>query len=61
MPADHLPFVLQQHAERLGAGELVLVAPEEWARGELRIKTLETREEMTVRGVDELIRRAASH
>ena len=37
-----------QHAERCGAARLVLLAPEEWAEGAVRIKDLATREEVNV-------------
>lgn len=36
-------------AERCGAGRLVLVAPEEWEKGLVRVKDLEAREEMNVK------------
>lgn len=49
-PAHHL-----QHAEKLGAANLVLVAPDEWARGEFKVKELATREETTVAGVEGLL------
>ncbi len=35
-------------AERVGAKRLVLFAPDEWARGEVRVKDLESREESDV-------------
>ena len=37
-----------QHAERCGAARLVLLAPEEWAAGAVRIKDLATRDEVNV-------------
>ena len=37
-----------QHAERCGAARLVLLAPEEWAAGAVRVKDLATREEADV-------------
>ncbi len=43
-----------QHAERCGAARLVLLAPEEWARGEIKVKDLSSREERMVVGVEGL-------
>ncbi|KAL6777917.1 hypothetical protein ACKKBG_A16220 [Auxenochlorella protothecoides x Auxenochlorella symbiontica] len=43
-----------KHAERCGAARLVLLAPEEWARGEIKVKDLSSREERTVVGVEGL-------
>jgi histidyl-tRNA synthetase len=40
-------------AERVGARRLLLIAPDEWAKGLVRVKDLETREEMDV-SVDDL-------
>ena len=37
-----------KHAERVGAGRLVLVMPEEWGDGKVRIKDLESGEEADV-------------
>ncbi|KAK9839709.1 hypothetical protein WJX81_007688 [Elliptochloris bilobata] len=37
-----------KHAERCGAARLVLLAPEEWAAGAVRVKDLATREEVDV-------------
>ena len=37
-----------KHAERCGATRLVMVMPDEWAEGKVRIKNLETGEESTV-------------
>ncbi len=37
-----------QHAERCGAARLVLLAPDEWAAGAVRVKDLATREEADV-------------
>ena len=37
-----------KHAERCGATRLVMVMPDEWAEGKVRIKYLETGEESTV-------------
>ena len=37
-----------KHAERCGATRLVMVMPDEWAEGEVRIKDLDTGEESTV-------------
>jgi histidyl-tRNA synthetase len=37
-----------KHAERTGANRLVLVMPEEWAAGQVRIKDLASGEESTV-------------
>jgi histidyl-tRNA synthetase len=41
-------FVGPQQAERCNASRLVLVAPDEWANGEVRVKNLATREESNV-------------
>lgn len=35
-----------QQAERVGAGRLVIVAPDEWSKGLVRVKNLDTREEL---------------
>lgn len=43
-----------QQAERCNAARLVLVAPDEWERGMVRVKDLATREERDVR-VEELL------
>ena len=37
-----------KHAERCGADRLVMVMPDEWAAGNVRIKNLDTGEESTV-------------
>ena len=37
-----------KHAERCGAARLVMVMPDEWAEGKVRIKNLDTNEESTV-------------
>ena len=37
-----------KHAERVGAARLVMVMPDEWAAGTVRIKNLDTGEESTV-------------
>ena len=37
-----------KHAERTGAERLVMIMPEEWASGKVRIKNLETGEESDV-------------
>ena len=37
-----------KHAERCGANRLVMVMPDEWAEGKVRIKDLDTGEESTV-------------
>ena len=37
-----------KHAERCGATRLVMVMPDEWAEGKVRIKNLDTNEESTV-------------
>ncbi len=37
-----------KHAERCGASRLVMVMPDEWAEGKVRIKDLDTGEESTV-------------
>jgi histidyl-tRNA synthetase len=37
-----------RHAERTGAQRLVMVMPDEWASGKVRIKDLETGEESDV-------------
>ena len=37
-----------KHAERCGAARLVMVMPDEWAEGKVRIKDLDTGEESTV-------------
>ena len=37
-----------QHAERVQAQRLIMVAPDEWANGNVRVKTLETRVEEDV-------------
>ena len=37
-----------KHSERLGAERLVMIMPEEWARGAVRIKDLESGEESEV-------------
>ena len=37
-----------KHAERCGANRLVMVMPDEWAGGKVRIKDLDTGEESTV-------------
>ena len=37
-----------RHAERTGAQRLVMLMPEEWAAGNVRIKDLETSEETDV-------------
>ena len=42
-----------KHAERCGASRLVLVAPDEWSNGCVRVKNLESREEADVM-VDDL-------
>ena len=39
---------LFKHAERCGASRLVMVMPDEWAEGKVRIKDLDTGEESTV-------------
>lgn len=43
-----------QQAERVGAKRLVLVAPDEWAQGKVRVKDLAAREEKDV-SLDDLI------
>ena len=35
-----------KHAERVGANRIILVAPEEWNEGKVRIKNLQTGEEI---------------
>ena len=42
-----------KHAERVGAGRLVMVMPEEWSKGKVRIKELDSGEESDV-SFDEL-------
>jgi histidyl-tRNA synthetase len=37
-----------KHAERIGADRLVMVMPEEWKSGKVRIKDLETGQENDV-------------
>lgn len=37
-----------QHAERCGAKRLVLLAPDEWEKGLIRVKDLAAREESDV-------------
>ena len=39
---------LFKHSERIGAERLVMIMPEEWARGAVRIKDLESGEESEV-------------
>ena len=45
--------VLPWRCGRCGAARLVLVAPDEWARNAVRVKTLDTRDEVDV-DVDQL-------
>ena len=47
-----------QQAERCGAQRLIIVAPDEWERGMVRVKNLLAREEKDM-AVDELL--ALSH
>ena len=42
-----------KHAERCGAARLVMVMPDEWAEGKVRIKDLDNGEESTV-GMEDL-------
>jgi histidyl-tRNA synthetase len=44
LEAKRLKWAFKQ-AERCGASRLVLVAPEEWEKGVVRVKNLATREE----------------
>ncbi|MBN95435.1 MAG: histidine--tRNA ligase [Deltaproteobacteria bacterium] len=37
-----------RHADRIGASRVVLLAPDEWARGEIRLKDLSTGEETNI-------------
>ena len=37
-----------KQAERCGATRLVLLAPDEWEKGQVRVKNLKTREESDV-------------
>ena len=34
-----------KHAERIGASRIILVAPEEWSRGKIKVKDLQSGEE----------------
>lgn len=43
-----------KQAERCGAARLVLLAPDEWAKGTVRVKDLATREEADV-PLDQLV------
>ena len=47
-----------QQAERCGAERLIIVAPDEWERGMVRVKNLSARDEKDM-AVDELL--ALSH
>ena len=47
-----------QQAERCGAERLIIVAPDEWEQGMVRVKNLSARDEKDV-SVDELL--ALSH
>ena len=46
--ASHPPARCAQQAERVGAARLVIVAPDEWARGQVRVKDLATGEQRDV-------------
>lgn len=46
-PGKKMKWAFKQ-AERCGASRLVLLAPDEWERGDVRVKNLETREEADV-------------
>lgn len=37
-----------KHADRSGASRVILIAPDEWSRGEVRVKNLKTGEELNL-------------